>query len=96
MQFHNIKIFHQSNSPHSSAEEAERHLGRECRHARDEGGEPADDEGEEGEHSATAALAALPPTAGHRRGPAAFSAAVWHQRSEWRLIFFVIGGEKKG
>lgn len=74
-------------SARSSAEEAERHLGRQRRHAGDEGGEPADDEGEEGDHPAAAALAALPPTAGHRRGPATFPAAVWHQRSEWRLIF---------
>lgn len=71
---------------HFSAEEAQGHLGRERRHAGDEGREPADDEGEEGDPPRAAPLAHLPPAPRDRCHPAALPAAVRHQRCECRRL----------
>lgn len=67
---------------HFSFEEAQRHHRCECRHAGNEGGEPADDEGEESDHPGAVPLAPLPPAPLDCCRPAALPAAVWHQRCE--------------
>lgn len=66
-----------------SSEEAQRNHRRERRHAGDEGGESADDEGEKSDHSGAFPFAAVPPTPPHRCHAAALPAAVWDQHCEW-------------
>lgn len=66
-----------------SPQEAAGHDGRQQRPPRDEGGEPANDEGEEGHHHGALPFPHVSPAHPHRHRPAAVPAALGDQRGEF-------------